>query len=462
MVRSTRGRGFSVGRLAIGVVLVFVALFAAQAGVIAIEGGKASAAQQQVRDRLRKAQLAAGELTNSFLDQETGQRGFLLTGRAHFLEPYEAGRPRSVQLQHDLSTLLKGDRESMAALADVREASSAWQRLAAAGIVERSAGPLPRNRLLSVQAIGKARFDELRRDLTHVENRAALLTRGELDRVQRAQQTADRAAAGVLVFALAIGCTSLWLLRRRFTEPLRQLVDDLGSVADGARDRRIASDGPIELVAIAEAAEQMRSNLLLAGQQLSAATERDRLAADLHDLTIQRVFALGMSLSSAAARYPVAASDLDTLVDESDDIIRELRRVIFDLAASEPPSDVVSTVNQILDESTRILGFRPALMLPGIDARVAPDLAADLLAVLREALSNVARHARAKHVTVTLAVQHGTLCLTVADDGSGLTRKAFGGHGTKNVLSRAARRGGFAAVTSLTGGGTQVHYQVPV
>lgn len=193
--------------------------------------------------------------------------------------------------------------------------------------------------------------------------------------------------------------------------------------------------------------------------------ERDRIARDLHDHVIQRLFATGLTVQSVSAQVPpTQAQRLSAQVDAIDETIRQIRTAIFSLTTVSPGTgrSVRSGLLQTIDEVSRLLAEPPAVRLRGpIDAGIDAALAEDLDAVLREALTNVARHARATTVQIDLLVSGGRVVLTVVDDGVGL---APGGRrsGLKNLRERAENRGGHLEVETAPGAGTTLLWSVPV
>jgi signal transduction histidine kinase len=195
--------------------------------------------------------------------------------------------------------------------------------------------------------------------------------------------------------------------------------------------------------------------------------DRDRIARDLHDLVIQRLYATGMSLEGTmplTTRREVA-DRIRSAVDAMDDTIRDIRATIFALQsrglAYEPRlrADIVALV----DEMTGMLGFAPALRLgSGLDSQATAELAEHLLAVLREALSNAARHSGATRVDVTVDTDSsGMLTVLVRDNGSGIpegTRRS----GLSNMADRAEKLGGELRLSPAEGGGTELEWKVPV
>src|SRR5262249_31932639 len=150
--------------------------------------------------------------------------------------------------------------------------------------------------------------------------------------------------------------------------------------------------------------------------------DRERIARDLHDVVIQRLFATGLHLQSAArlAVRPEGGERIGSAVDDLDTTIRDIRSAIFQLrrpANARLRTDIRATV----DAAAASLGFRPALILDGpVDSAVPDEVRPDLLAVLREALSNAVRHAHAHTVDISVSIVDSRLALTVADDGVGI------------------------------------------
>jgi len=201
-------------------------------------------------------------------------------------------------------------------------------------------------------------------------------------------------------------------------------------------------------------------------EQLSVFEDRDRIARDLHDLVIQRLYATGMSLEGTMplVMRPEVADRIRNAVDAMDDTIKDIRASIFALqargAAREPA--LRAGILALVDEMATMLGFDPALRLgSGLDTRLTPEHAEQALAVLREALSNVARHAAATKVDVTVAVDEGHLAITVSDNGRGIqpgTRRS----GLSNMTERARALHGDLIVSPGASGGTELVWRVPV
>ena len=189
--------------------------------------------------------------------------------------------------------------------------------------------------------------------------------------------------------------------------------------------------------------------------------DRERIARDLHDVVIQRLFATGLQLQSAArlAARPEVGTRINGAVDDLDTTIRDIRSAIFELRAPVS-AELRGSIRSTVDSAAASLGFRPELRLDGpLDSAVPDSVQPELLAVLREALSNVVKHARATAVVVAIEAVGGQLTLTVVDDGVGGVHDERGG--LANLRQRAERLGGQFAVTSTPAGGTTVRWSVP-
>jgi signal transduction histidine kinase len=200
-------------------------------------------------------------------------------------------------------------------------------------------------------------------------------------------------------------------------------------------------------------------------ERVAVFEDRDRIARDLHDLVIQRLYATGMSLQGTVSMIaaPDAADRVGRAVDALDETIREIRSSIFALQARPEVAvpGLRARVLAVADEMTQMLGFPPTLQLTGrLDDDVPEDAAEHLLSALREALSNVARHAGASKVDVSVRAA-GELSLRVVDNGSGL-KDTSRRSGLGNLEKRAARLGGSMRVESAEGGGTALSWHVPL
>jgi signal transduction histidine kinase len=202
-------------------------------------------------------------------------------------------------------------------------------------------------------------------------------------------------------------------------------------------------------------------------EQVALLEDRDRIARDLHDLAIQRLFATGMTLQSSLrfVDHPEATERVMRAVDDLDETIKIIRSTIFGLRARDADRKRLglrARVASSTESAARSLGFSPSLRMEGlIDTDVPQAVAEEAVAVLEEALSNVARHAQANAVEISLTVASGELTVTVVDDGIGLPA-AGRRSGLLNLAERAQRLGGQTHTAAAPDGGTRVVWKVPL
>jgi signal transduction histidine kinase len=231
-----------------------------------------------------------------------------------------------------------------------------------------------------------------------------------------------------------------------------------------------------EVDVVASFAAQASVALELAAARADAARllvyeDRDRIARDLHDLVIQRLYATGMSLESTMQMVdrPEVATRITNAVDAMDLTIKDIRATIFALQARDTPDqpDLRADIVRLVEEMTPMLGFAPSLRLgAGLGGDVTPEVAEQALAALREALSNAARHAAATRVDMTVDLNpHRILAVQVTDNGTGIPANGRRS-GLRNLASRADKLGGElllgAAVPGASPPGTRLEWRVPL
>jgi two-component system, NarL family, sensor histidine kinase DevS len=279
-----------------------------------------------------------------------------------------------------------------------------------------------------------------------------------------ADERASKAARGAMsqigpAVVLPIGAPGnvrgvLTIGRRHGAPPFPQAQSDV--VASFGAQAGVA----LELAASRENAERLKLY-----------EDRDRIARDLHDLVIQRLYATGMSLEGTLPMVtrPEVTSRISNAVDAMDETIKDIRATIFQLQArgdADQPDDLRGDILALVEEMTSMLGFAPSLRLgPGLGAQVRPEVTEQALAALREALSNTARHSSASQVDVVVDVDpDGILTVLVTDDGTGLPP---GGRrsGLSNLATRADKLGGELKLGPADPGaarpGTRLEWRVP-
>jgi signal transduction histidine kinase len=457
----------SIIQLTVG---ALIAALLASGAVAVLERNTVGAAEREMRNRLLPAQGAAAALRKAYIDQETGQRGYLLAGEQSFLQPYVAGRAAATRATAQLRTLVASDAPSRRALAGIAAAAQRWQTGAAEPqIAAQRSGPVNESRLKAMALIGEALFNRLRGRLDVLAARTVELVQAQLRRIRAAQSEANVATATAVLLALLFGAVSVALLRRLLGRPLQRLVGEVSAVAEGGYDRRIETAGPQEINTIAFAVEKMRHNLVHntrqlvdAEHELTQRDERDRMAGELHDLTIRRVFSLSLAMSSAIGRRPDIAPVIDPFLAETDAIIRELRGVIFGIRHDDNPDCTTAQIKTIVGDSAPVLGFTPRLDLQGpIDQAVTAEQAAALFATLRESLADTARHSEASEAKVNLLASGDELRLRVTDNRTRLEAPDLRRACMEGAVARASQLGGSVSFLPSPDGGAVIDWRVP-
>jgi len=251
------------------------------------------------------------------------------------------------------------------------------------------------------------------------------------------------------------------------------------AVGRGAQDYLIKNSITPELVLrsirYAVARHSAETELLDVKQRLRTMDAREQIARDLHDTVIQRLFAAGMTLQAATrldSREAIAERAM-VVVDDIDVAIRELREAIHGLHSVSPDEAFAIEVEKLAASFEASLGFELGVRL-GAMPTLPDELRVDMLAVLREALSNVARHAEATTATLTVAVDDSVVVMRVVDNGRGpgvadtdqpagdLAAPGRTGNGVRNMRRRAEAHGGALVITTPPGGGCELSWSVPL
>ncbi|MDH6553643.1 signal transduction histidine kinase [Streptomyces sp. SAI-117] len=201
-------------------------------------------------------------------------------------------------------------------------------------------------------------------------------------------------------------------------------------------------------------------------EEIAVLKDRDRIARDLHDLAIQRLFATGMTLQSAGRliEHAEASERVVRAVDDLDETIKIIRSTIFGLRSREggAGSGLRARAVRVVGEAATVLGFAPSIRMEGlVDTDVPREIADDVIAVLSEALTNVARHARAGRADVVLETDGREVRLAVSDDGVGIPAEGRRS-GLRNLADRAEGYGGDLTIDCPATGGTTLVWRVPV
>jgi len=249
--------------------------------------------------------------------------------------------------------------------------------------------------------------------------------------------------------------------------PVRVKDDVYGNLylTDKVGWTEFTNDDAVLVDALALAAGMAVQNARLVQEMNANAVlhERDRVALDLHDRAIQRIFGAGLSLQSlaGAVRDEGLSDRLAAIIGELDDTIGEIRSSIFNLTVADRSGGVRAQVTALLRELEEPLGFDVRLVFEGpVDTAISDAVADQLLVILREAVTNIARHAQATETTVLLGVDGGQCRLQVSDNGRGMggTDTLGGGRGLHNMRRRAEELHGHLEVTENRAGGTLLDF----
>jgi two-component system, NarL family, sensor histidine kinase DevS len=210
---------------------------------------------------------------------------------------------------------------------------------------------------------------------------------------------------------------------------------------------------------------EAQERLVDAGRQVALLEDRERIARDLHDRVIQRLFAAGLALQALATTTddPELVARLERSVDDIDESIRDLRTVIFGLARRNARKGLRDAILALVVESSRALSFEPRVRFNGpVDSTVPQPLWEHALAALREILTNIAKHAHATEVDVDVDVDD-MLRVRVVDNGVGIANVTSNtGEGLRNLESRARSLGGSFNAERGAASGTVVEWTVPL
>jgi signal transduction histidine kinase len=235
-----------------------------------------------------------------------------------------------------------------------------------------------------------------------------------------------------------------------------------------ARDKGSAEYRPDDVPLVTSFADQAALALELADKQrtkglLDLLADRDRIARDLHDHVIQRLFATGLSLQGSLRMIPDAEARkrIQAAVGQLDQTVMEIRTSIFDLHTADEVASLRRTLLDVVSELTDGTDVSPSVRMSGaVDTLVPPEIAPHAEAALREGLSNALRHARAKHIVVTIEAAND-LIVDVLDDGVGVP-ETLARSGLANIENRASTFGGTLTVCPGPDSGTRYTWKVPI
>ncbi len=265
------------GRTLLAAALLALLLIDAIAG--SLLAAQRNSRQERLDQQLTPARSKVTALLKAYVDQETGVRGFVVTGSEEFLEPYVAGRRDRARLVRDLDRLLEHDPDLAAGVEEVVRAGEDWTRQAAEPeIAYRRAGDVTRSVDLVVSRTGKVRFDRLRAAVADLQRDLDAEAQQVSEQTRRSADLANDVVVGSALLALALAAALSAQVQRRLLRPVRLLR---GQAEQAARDPRVGSvelvEGDADVRAVASSAEQLRQ----------AAVEHEDSAARAHDALAQ-------------------------------------------------------------------------------------------------------------------------------------------------------------------------------
>jgi len=225
--------------------------------------------------------------------------------------------------------------------------------------------------------------------------------------------------------------------------------------------------GVFTVAATRDVAQRLRTeeDLRQVNDLLTVAHERERIARDLHDTVLQRLFGLGLDLQALEMQAPpTIGGRITNAVDEIDRVVREIRTLVFTLGSAYREGSFGQELGVVIAQASRLLGFTPHARVEGaVEAAISNAVRVEMLATLREALSNVARHSNATSADVEITASDW-LSVTITDNGVGLPPgfDPHRGNGLQNMGERARLLRGTFDVQRRDGGGTRVVWQVPL
>ena len=349
-------------------------------------------------------------------------------------------RRQWLQATADLVDDLQPPLDTGVALQRIAHSALAMARARCTAVVRTAGDPVAASDA-AVLAVASADVEALRRQV------AALLER--LDGAVLAPVDVDTGEVRALVVPLRAHLTDPTALITFFGDEHNALeVEERELLISFADQAALALD---RAQAVADRAE------------LAVISDRERIARDLHDTVIQRLFATGLTLqalSSGVSDLALSAR-VGRAVDDLDQVVRDIRGTIFELRHSGGES-LQAQVRALVREYARFLGWAPLVRIEGpVDTAVPTEVAEHFVPVLREALSNLSRHAEARAAWVRVSAEQGELVLEVADDGVGPTEGASHS-GLRNARGRATGLGGPSSLTRRDGGGSVFSWRVPL
>jgi signal transduction histidine kinase len=429
-------------------------------------------AQRDARNIARhsRAQVAATDrILQIVLDLETGQRGFVMTRRTRFLQPWSAGRSEFPQQARLLVTLTKNPAQARRARRITRLGTS-YIRDYSVPLVDAARRDDPAARSIASTDEGKRRVDALRAEIARFGEVERGVVNAQQDRVDAAARRAGIVAAiglgGTLLLVLIIGR----YLVRAIVRPVHRASIMADRLADGDLTVRMPETGVGEIGVLEHAFNTMAGSLEASRAALTASRARvveasddtrRRIERDLHDGAQQRLVSLGLELRAAQTTVPPELPELRAQLAHATEGLSEIFEQLREISRGIHP---VILSRGGLGPALKALAARSPVQVKldlGDFPRLPERIEIAGYYIVSEALTNAAKHARASVVHVGVAVHDGVLDLSIRDDGVGGV-DATRGSGIVGLTDRVDALGGQIEIVSPAGGGTTIRATIAI
>lgn len=415
---------------------------------------------------LRPAQMSAADLIKAYVDEETGERGYLLTRDVSFLAPYNAGRQAATAAHGQLTEELAGDPASRRILSQVDAAAAQWQtRVIQPELSAASHGSLSGPAIVASVSLGRTLFDTLRTHLRELQDRINTQVGAALQDSSAAQAAANWVTIAAAVAALLLALIAVWQLHTSFAQPLNRLVKQVRQVSDGDIQQSVDVTGPLEVTTVGRSVEAMRTRILAENARSSAATrqvaryeEAERIARSLGDTVIRQLYTTSLALQSTASRHPATRTVLTRAIQDIDAALRDLQAAVFELTAAPSRRPLSEQLLDLVDQWEDGRGAAPEVQLAGsLDSDVIQSVAADVIMVVSDVVSAVARPAA---TTISLSTDGAELRLLITGGGAELA--APDAPGVLAGARHAAERLGGSCTVEQQADSVAVNWRIPV
>ena len=413
--------------------------------------------------------VVANRLERLVVDLETGQRGFVITGQARFLQPWRDAQVAFPEQASNLEQLVADNPQQQARAQRITEGITSYLRDYSIPLVTTARQDATAARSEAATEEGRRRIDAIRTEFDQFVATEQELAAARQQRSDAAANRAIIAAAAGLAGSILLIVLFASYLTRSIVKPVQEAADMAGRLAHGDLSVRIPERGIAEIGVLqrsfntmAESLEQSRGELAASRTRIVAAGDqaRRRIERDLHDGIQQRLVSLVLDLRTAEAAAPPEPPELRAqlaeiaagLTDTLDDL-RELSRGIHPAILSEGG----------LSPALKALARRSAVPVEldiDVQDRLPEPIEVAAYYVASEALANTAKHARASVAQVEVRPHDGRLHLSVRDDGVG--GAMAGGSGLVGLTDRVEALGGTILIDSPPGQGTKLEVDLPI